>query len=69
MKRVNLLLKGLYYIKREDKSHDNKYEDAEPTQHRYSASTATSAGTGGRAKKIQKSKWQNTSCYIYDKAT
>ena len=36
------------------KSHNSKYEDAEPTQHRYSTAATASASTGGRAKKTQK---------------
>jgi len=38
-----------------DKRYISRYEDAEPTQHRYSAATTASASTGGRAKKTQKS--------------
>ena len=36
------------------KGHNSKYEDAEPTQHRYSTSAAASASPGGRVKKTQK---------------
>ena len=32
-------------------SYHSKHEDTEPIQHRYSASAATVAGTGGRVKK------------------
>ena len=48
------------------KSHKSKYEDAEPTQHRYSTAATASASTGGRAKKTQKVK--DAQHCSYDKA-
>jgi len=36
------------------KSHISRYEDAEPTQYRYSTAVTASASTGGRARKTQK---------------
>jgi len=49
-----LLKKGFTLHIQKGKGHNSKYEDAEPTQHRYSTSAAASASTGGRVKKIQK---------------
>jgi len=49
------------------KSLDNKHEEAEPTQHRYSTTATASAGTGGRAKKTQKVTSAEHFC-SYDKA-